>query len=415
MPTTLRKTGIACAATMAATAVALSTATGAGATSSAVIIGGIDVPSMSDLLMAPLLGGAFKSQDRINVTWPAQAGPYTGRGDKTLGASIEIGKANMHAAITAAMANLDRDAAGNIIAGQKVTVVGLSAGALVVDEVMRDLAARSGAPSAEYLTFVVAADSSRQKLLKKAKQNTKYEYTYQPAPVTGYDVVVVTGEYDGMADFPDRPWNFLAIANAIAGGIVVHIPSTYADLTKVPAANITVETNAAGGTTTHYLVPTKKLPIVTMLPFLAPREAELKAKIDKAYSRNDVKTSKAADARAQISAVPATVARTLVTEAEADTGVTEAEADTGVTEAEADTGVTEAEADTGVTEAEEKAADKADVKAERKEAAKQKAQARAEARQAAKQVRAETRNAKVQSTRSSAKNVGSSDSTDASE
>ncbi|MGE2732786.1 PE-PPE domain-containing protein [Mycolicibacterium vaccae] len=409
MPTTLRKTGIACAATVAATAVALSTATGAGATSSAVIIGGIDVPSMSDLLMAPLLGGAFKNQDRINVTWPAQAGPFTGRGDKSLGASIEIGKTNMHAAITAALANLDRDAAGNIIAGQKVTVVGLSAGALVVDEVMRDLAARPGAPSAEYLTFVVAADSSRQKLLTKAKQSAKYEYTYQPAPVTGYDVVVVTGEYDGMADFPDRPWNFLAIANAIAGGIVVHIPSTYADLTKVPAANITVETNAAGGTTTHYLVPTKKLPIVTLLPFLAPREAELKAKIDKAYSRNDVKASKAADVRAEISTVPATVARTLVTEVETDTGATKADAGAGQTETDV---VEENAVDKVDVKAEEKAADKADGKAERKEAAKQ---ARAEARQAAKQARAETRNAKVQSTRSSVKNVGSSDSTDASE
>ncbi|MGE2832737.1 PE-PPE domain-containing protein [Mycobacterium sp. SMC-4] len=385
MHTTLRNAGITAATTVAAAAVALSTATGAGAASSAVIIGGISVPKMSDLLMAPLLGGAFKNQERINVQWPAEAGPFTGRGDLTLGASIAVGKENMHAAIKDALADLDRDAAGNIVAGQKVTVVGLSAGALVVDEVMRDLAAQPGAPSAEHLTFVVAADSSRQDMIDKAKHNAKYDYTYQPAPTTGYDVVVVTGEYDGMADFPDRPWNLMAVTNAIAGGVLVHVTSMYTDLSTVPASNVTVETNAEGGTTTHYLVPTKKLPIVTLMPWLAPREAELKAQIDKAYIRNDVKTTttaaKTADARTAISSVPATVARTLAVDTNAEV---------------------EAEVDT-----------KAQAKQSRAEAK----QARAEARQAKAVARAEAKKAKADAKQATAgtKNVGSSDSTDSSE
>ena len=120
-----------------------------------------------------------------------------------------------------------------------------------------------------------------------ALNGAKLNYTYQPAPVTPYDVVVITGEYDGFADFPDRPWNALAVANAMAGAIVVHVPVMYGGLGAVPAKNITVETNAKGGTTTHYLVPTATLPLVQLNPKLKSQEAALKAKIDAGYSRND--------------------------------------------------------------------------------------------------------------------------------
>ena len=286
----MRKAGIACGTAFASVALAVSTATAGWGASSALVIGGISTPQLSDMLMSPLLGGALKNQERVSVKWPAEAGPYTGRGDLTLGASINVGKANLDAQIDAALARLAKDANGNVVGGEKVTVVGLSAGSLVVNEVLREMAADADAPGRDQITFVVVADSSRQKLIDKARYNSKYDYTYQPAPETAYDIVVVTGEYDGMADFPDRPFNVLAIMNAIAGSIFVHVPVMYADLANVPAENITVDVNAKGGTTTHYLVPAKKLPLVQLLPFLAPREAELKAKIDKAYSRNDVPT-----------------------------------------------------------------------------------------------------------------------------
>ena len=283
----MRKAGIACGTAFASVALAVSTATAGWGASSALVIGGISTPQLSDMLMSPLLGGALKNQERVSVKWPAEAGPYTGRGDLTLGASINVGKANLDAQIDAALARLDKDADGNVVGGEKVTVVGLSAGSLVVNEVLREMAADADAPGKDQITFVVVADSSRQKMIDKARYNSKYDYTYQPAPETAYDIVVVTGEYDGMADFPDRPFNVLAIMNAIAGSIFVHVPVMYADLANVPTENITVDVNTKGGTTTHYLVPTKKLPLVQLFPSLAPREAELKAKIDKAYSRND--------------------------------------------------------------------------------------------------------------------------------
>ncbi|MEZ0343069.1 PE-PPE domain-containing protein [Mycobacterium sp. pV006] len=319
MGSTMRKAGMVAGATVASVAVALGTATGGGAASTALIIGGIGQPTMPDLLMAPVLGGAFWGQERINVQWPAQAAPFT-KG-KTLGASVNEGAENMKAAIKAALENLTRDENGNVLNGEKVTVVGLSGGSLVVDEVLRELSVDANAPSKEHIEFVLIADSSRQKIINRVKYNSRFDYTYQPAANTPYNTVVVTGEYDGMADFPDRWWNFLALMNAVAGAIVMHIPSAMADLSKVPEANITREVNEHGGITTHYLVPAKTLPLVLLIPSLKPREAELKARIDKGYSRNDDKVA-AARKTAEISEVPASVSSTLVS-TEAAAPVTE--------------------------------------------------------------------------------------------
>ncbi|MDG4664443.1 PE-PPE domain-containing protein [Mycobacterium sp. 236(2023)] len=280
MGITLRKTGVACGTLFASAAVALSTATAGHAANQALVIGGISTPSMSDVIMAPLLGGTFKNQQRVSINWPAQAGPMTGKNHLTLGQSINVGKTNLTTQINSSL--------GQLKAGEKVTVVGLSAGSLVVNEVLRDLASSATAPGKDKITFVVVADSSRQNIIDdNAKYNKKFDYTYRPAPETKYDVIVITGEYDGMADFPDRWWNTLAVTNAIAGALYQHVPVMYADLSKVPAKNIDVDVNSLGGKTTHYLVPAEKLPLVRMFPSLASKEAELKAKIDAAYIRND--------------------------------------------------------------------------------------------------------------------------------
>lgn len=287
MRTGMRKAAVACGTVFASVLLTLTTATSAWCSSSALVIGGIATPTMHDLVMAQLLGGALQGQERVSVNWPAQAAPYTGADDLTLGASINVGITNLNAQIDAALDRLARDENGNVVDGEKVTVVGLSAGSLVVNEVLRQLAADTEAPDSQEITFIVVADSSRQKLIDEARYNSKHDYTYRPAPETKYDIIVVTGEYDGLADFPDRWWNLLAVANAVAGSVYVHIPVMFADLSKVPAENITVDVNSQGGTTSHYLVPTAKLPLVQMFPSLASQEAELKAAIDKGYSRND--------------------------------------------------------------------------------------------------------------------------------
>ncbi|NVN48815.1 hypothetical protein HLY00_235 [Mycolicibacterium hippocampi] len=290
MRTTFRKAGVACGTLVASVALAFSTATGALGANTALVIGGISAGTMSDLLMKPLLDYKFRDQQRVNVQWPAEAAPFSG--DITLGESISQGITNLNAGISTQLAQLE--------AGEKVTVVGLSAGSLVVNEVLRGLATNANAPDKSQLTFVLVADSSRQKLIDKARYSSRDDYTYQPPPEVKYDIIVVTGEYDGLADRPDRWWNLLALANSIAGSVLVHVPMMYTTdpqvlIDEAEASGgskwVWKETNSLGGTTTHVLIPTAKLPLVQMFPFLAPREAELKAKIDQGYSRNDEDTT----------------------------------------------------------------------------------------------------------------------------
>ena len=74
----------------------------------------------------------------------------------------------------------------------------------------------------------------------------------------------------------------------------IHWDSIWVDLDTIPAQNVTTGVNAAGGTTTTYLVPTAELPIL-----LPPREqgvpeemiallnSALKPIVDIGYTRND--------------------------------------------------------------------------------------------------------------------------------
>lgn len=286
---TMRTTGIACGAAAASALLAMAGATQSGALSTAIVIGGIGTPTLHDVVMSQLLGGALQDYDqRVSVDWPAEARPYTGADDMTLGQSIEIGRANLDAQIDDALAQLERDADGNPLDGEEVTVVGLSAGSLVVTETLRGWQTDGEQdPAADEINFVVVADSSRQEIIDDTEEyNEEYDYTYRQPPETVYDTVEVTGEYDGMADFPDR-FSLTAIQNAMLGSALVHVPTMFSDLSEVPKQNTTVTENSLGGTTVRYLVPAETLPLVQANPRLAPREAELRATIDRAYSRND--------------------------------------------------------------------------------------------------------------------------------
>lgn len=278
MNTRTRSLGMMLAATASALAVAVSTAT-AEAANKVLMVNGMGAGNLTDLAMANILGGAYGGPNwkRENVPWPQQARPLTGQDSLTLTQSIDVGTTNLDAAIIRSLAEVGP--------GEKVTVVGLSAGALVVDEQIRLLDSRTDAPNKDKLDFVVIADSSRAGF-NKNRYDAIIGYQYKVPVESKYDVKVVTGQYDGYADPPDRP-NLLAIANATAGSQLVHIPSMLKPLSAVPASNITTRTNAKGGITTSYLVPTKTLPLVALNPSLKAQEATLRKQIDAAYVRND--------------------------------------------------------------------------------------------------------------------------------
>lgn len=284
----------------------LGTSAAAEAANKALMINGISGGTqLSDIVMANILGGMFKNYDRKNVVWPQQA------------AVLNFGGLRLDQSIAQGVINLDADLAtalSELQPGEHVTIVGLSAGSLVADAELAKLATDPNAPDKSKLNFVVVSDSSRI-LFNKNRYDGIIKYQYRPPVDTKYDTTVVAAEYDGFADFPDRPLNFLAVANALAGEIVQHVPNFLTSLSTVPAENITVKTNSLGGVTTSYLIPAARLPLVVLIPALAPQEAELKAKIDTAYVRNDGKSSAAATtpvAAAADASAPAEVASSAV-------------------------------------------------------------------------------------------------------
>ena len=280
-----RPTGIAiCAVATVSLAIPLATSALAD---TALFVGGVGEPMLYEPIMSQALGGQFTGTApdgtqwvRKSIQWPAGAAPYYG--SATLGDSVATGTDTLYNAIT------DGSITGPI------TVVGSSAGALVVDETLRRLAADPNGGPNKPLTFVVIADGSRQDAFKSGSSlfGSLAGYTYQTPAETKYNVTVVTYEYDGFADFPDRPWNLLADANAVAGILVEHNATYFADLDGLAS---TSTTNDVGGTTTRYLIPATTLPLVTLIPSLASQEDSLRQMIDTGYSRNDATTAAAAD------------------------------------------------------------------------------------------------------------------------
>lgn len=253
-------------------------------TATVLFIGGMGWETVDEAHMKAALGGYLDDGDNVfvNVPWPAYLG--------TLGDSVAVGSDNLYAEI------LKTD-------GPQIAV-GVSGSAMVINEVMRRAAGDPAAPSPEELSFIIIGDGERGLLpaLTPFFGNTMpfIDYTVQPIPVTPYDVMVVTGEYDGLADWPDRPWNLLADANAVAGsGIIegfgsMHWDSIWANPTTVPARNVTTSVNAEGGVTTTYLVPSAELPILKPLrdhgvptPAVDALNAVLRPIVDAGYRRND--------------------------------------------------------------------------------------------------------------------------------
>ena len=59
-------------------------------------------------------------------------------------------------------------------------------------------------------------------------------YRISRIPESPYATTIVIGEYDGWSDPPDRPWNLVSSANAVAGIAYVHGPPSFtADVTDL--------------------------------------------------------------------------------------------------------------------------------------------------------------------------------------
>jgi PE-PPE domain len=285
MRVAIRSAGVVLIAIVAAVVLALTTTMTSALAATALMVGGIGASVLPDSTMSGVLNGAYTTGKDVSKTpsvWCKLCGPTWQReyvpwsGSLILGQSIPDGANTLYNEILATP-------------GPK-TVVGMSAGSLVVEEALRQLAnlPASQRPDPSQLNFVFIADSSRQPFFSiPGPLTTLFGYMFQPPAQTPYNVTVVKYEYDGLSDLPDNLFNGVAVANAMAGAILLHNATFFADLSNVPAQNITTTTNSAGGVTTSYLIPAQTLPLVQLMPWLAPIEQTLKQQVDAGYNRNN--------------------------------------------------------------------------------------------------------------------------------
>ncbi len=231
---------------------------------------------------ASIGSGFHPDADVTVIDYPASIWPLSGFDTPTVGDSVETGAENLDIAIKAA--------------DEPIVVTGASQGAMVINRTQERLANDHDAPPPDQLKFIVFSDPQRGLF------STLRDGTYVPivdfqtrAPVESqYDTTVVIAEYDGWADFPDRPWNLVSVANALMGAATVHGTVVLVDPATVPAENVTVTTNSKGATTTTYLVTTEHLPLTQPLRDLGVHQgivdtvdSFLRPIVDAGYSRND--------------------------------------------------------------------------------------------------------------------------------
>ncbi|MDT5178230.1 MAG: hypothetical protein QOJ95_2428 [Mycobacterium sp.] len=334
---------IAIAATLAGV-----TAAPSATAATALFVGGVAEPMVFEPIMSMALGGKFNGNDTVsNTPWQRQSVYWPAQVFMPLGDSVSQGTSNLIADIAAAQK------AGN----GPVTVVGASAGSLVLDETLRYYQEHPDqAPDPKTVNFVVIADGSRQDAFRvDALFNSLMGYTYRSPAQTKYNVSVVTYKYDGFADFPDRPLNLLADLNAVAGMLVLHNSTWFADISNMTPTSVVTDPDTKG-TTTKYLLTPQQLPLVTLMPFLAPIQDQLKQMIDAGYSRNDAVATPAPLAPTPSIQSTAVAARSVAT-AQVDVPATPDTSQAGVEEAPIQTDQTSADVPKAVRQAVAKTSD----------------------------------------------------------
>ena len=227
--------------------------------------------------------GFYPDADVTVIDYPASSWPLSGLNTPTVGASVVTGAANLDTAIKAA--------------DGPVLVTGASQGAMVINREQDRLANDPDAPPPDQLKFIVFSDPQRgvfSTLLPEGTYIPIVDFQTRAPLESQYDTILVVAEYDGWADFPDRPWNLVSVANALMGAATVHGTVALVDPTTVPPENVTVTTNSKGATTTTYLVPTEHLPLTQPLRNLGVNERIvdnvdkfLRPIVNAGYSRND--------------------------------------------------------------------------------------------------------------------------------
>lgn len=170
---------------------------------------------------------------------------------------------------------LDTYVEDNVAAGNTVAVSGVSQSSTISGFVMSDLV-KDGIP-ADAVKFFLVGDPSNPDggLLERFNfpvvggghptiPSLQITFSGATPPDTPYDTSIYSLEYDGFADFPKYPINFLADLNAFLGIQTVH--PLYATLPPTDFDNAIPLTPTAGydGVTDYYIIP-HSAPLVDLI------------------------------------------------------------------------------------------------------------------------------------------------------
>ena len=214
--------------------------------------------------------------------------PGIGLDGPSVGESVDVGAPDLIDAI--------RD-------GGPGTVLGLSEGALVLNEVQARLAYDPAAPPPDQLSFATYGDPAARHAFGESFLTRTFpvgtvapslDYRVPPPVESQYDTYQFVSAYDFIADWPDRPDNWVSVINSIAGLASGHTSVAFTRPSMVPPGNIRTTVNSRGAKTTTYFLPEEHLPLVLPFKYLGvPKEtlikldAVLKPYVDAGYSRSD--------------------------------------------------------------------------------------------------------------------------------
>lgn len=279
---TLASAGMAYAETEAAVAAALGVGGPGGAlmavpaaavppfvqTDLSIFIGGTGtpIPSQSFINRANSLYVRLFTDVQQALVTPEQLYPLTGVRSMTLNASVQEG-----------VTILDNTLYDSIIGqGKTITVFGISQSAIISSLEMQNITGGTSifGPNpniADKLNFVLTGNEVNP----NGGLLTRFPNLSLPAlgldffPAmdanTPFHVANYTLEYDGFADFPRYPLNFISDLNAMAGIVFVH--PTYLDLTTTQVDNAVPLPTSPGynGNTQYFMIRTADLPLLKPL------------------------------------------------------------------------------------------------------------------------------------------------------
>lgn len=214
--------------------------------------------------------------------------PGLGVDGPSIGESVDEGEVNLETAIRN---------------GGPGTAIGLSEGAMVLDAVQAKLANDPTAPPPNTLSFATYGDPLAKHAFGESFLTQMFPVGSvvpsldfrMPAPAESqYDTHQFISAYDSIADWPDRPDNWMSLLNAVVGLATGHTAVAFTNPGNVPPQNIRTTVNSKGAKTTTYLIPEQHLPLVQPFKYLGVDEgtlnqldAVLKPTVDAGYSRND--------------------------------------------------------------------------------------------------------------------------------